>query len=248
MYEDKLTKAYLEIEYTQKHRTQADIAREIGVSTGVVQKYRKRHGIPSLYRPKDLAGQSFERLTVLHMAENDKHGKTRWVCQCSCGKRVTLNASSLLRKLSSSCGCYRRELNNLGYKDISVSHWRRTQQSAISRKLLFSITPEYVWSVFEKQGFRCAYTGLLVEFCSNSNYRYLQTASIDRIDSNKGYEPDNIQVVHKAINAMKGILNNEEFICFCFLISERHRRSHEDCIKATSRNIMRKMGSTSVSQ
>jgi hypothetical protein len=38
----------------------------------------------------DLIGQRFGRLTVLGRAENNKHGKAQWTCECDCGslKRV----------------------------------------------------------------------------------------------------------------------------------------------------------------
>ena len=36
---------------------------------------------------KDLTGQRFGRLTVVARGENTKDGKSRWVCDCDCGKR-----------------------------------------------------------------------------------------------------------------------------------------------------------------
>ena len=61
-------------------------------------------------KPMDLTGQRFGRILVIERGENDKHGKTRWWCQCDCGspKRL-INGSSLKRGLTVSCGCKRKE-------------------------------------------------------------------------------------------------------------------------------------------
>ncbi len=50
-----------------------------------------------------------------------------------------------------------------------------------------------------------------------------QNMSIDRIDSNIGYEEGNIQWVDKRINMMKGSLSNEEFIELCTKVSEYNK-------------------------
>ncbi len=42
-----------------------------------------------------------------------------------------------------------------------------------------------------------------------------KTASLDRIDSRLGYEPGNIQWVHKDVNQMKWHLSNDRFIEVC---------------------------------
>ena len=41
------------------------------------------------------------------------------------------------------------------------------------------------------------------------------TASVDRIDSTKGYLKGNVQWVHKSINQMKSNRTDEEFIALC---------------------------------
>ena len=49
-----------------------------------------------------------------------------------------------------------------------------------------------------------------------------QNMSIDRIDSNIGYEVGNIQLVDKRINMMKGSLSNKDFIDLCCKVAEHH--------------------------
>ena len=56
----------------------------------------------------DLTGRTFARLTVLHMAPANG-GSSRAVCRCECGTRVVVRSYHLLRDLTRSCGCLRRE-------------------------------------------------------------------------------------------------------------------------------------------
>lgn len=59
---------------------------------------------------KDLSGQVFGRLTVLCRAPNQGR-QTMFLCRCKCtGAEVTVNANSLTRGLTTSCGCIRSEV------------------------------------------------------------------------------------------------------------------------------------------
>jgi len=60
---------------------------------------------------KDLAGARFSRLVALRCAERTPyppHGAL-WDCQCDCGARKVIAARSLVRGLTRSCGCLKRE-------------------------------------------------------------------------------------------------------------------------------------------
>lgn len=48
-------------------------------------------------------------------------------------------------------------------------------------------------------------------------------ASVDRIDSSKGYEKDNIQYVSRNINYAKGILSHQQMLDFINLIKKDGR-------------------------
>ena len=48
---------------------------------------------------------------------------------------------------------------------------------------------------------------------------YKFTASLDRIDSNKGYIKGNVQWVHKDVNTMKMDHTQEEFIKICTMVA-----------------------------
>lgn len=58
-------------------------------------------------RSLDLTGRLFNKWTVLKRAENNKRGKTRWLCRCECGSERVLAAESLRKGDTKSCGCAR---------------------------------------------------------------------------------------------------------------------------------------------
>lgn len=63
---------------------------------------------------KDLTGQRFGRLTVLRQGVTKRSPKgvpsVTWECLCDCGVLVTIRAGDLLAGRSQSCGCLHREI------------------------------------------------------------------------------------------------------------------------------------------
>jgi hypothetical protein len=76
-----------------------------------------------------------------------------------------------------------------------------------------------------EQDKKCKLSGLNISF-TNINTKVTRhrfdlvcTASLDRIDSKKGYTLDNVQLVHKDINMMKKEYDQKYFIEMCKLIA-----------------------------
>jgi hypothetical protein len=113
-----------------------------------------------------------------------------------------------------------------GYGDLSGDHWRRIQQGASSRNLELNITIEDAWNVYLKQNGKCAISGVDImlrgqEIGISSKYVHEKTtASLDRIDSSKGYTIDNIQWIHKDLNQMKSDRTMETFLYWIKTIYE----------------------------
>lgn len=91
------------------------------------------------------------------------------------------------------------------------------------------LTTEYLWGLFELQNRKCALTG--VDLCFHNLKRHDPktyngnchpdsngTASLDRIDSSKGYVIGNVQWVHKDINIMKLDHSVDYFIKLCEMV------------------------------
>lgn len=94
------------------------------------------------------------------------------------------------------------------------SHLRRTK----SRDKDFKLTLIDLKNIWEKQNAICPYSGVKLELVSNQNPIY--SASLDRIDSTKGYTLDNIQFVSQAINYMKNTMSHEQTLLLCSLIAK----------------------------
>ena len=71
----------------------------------------------------DLSGMRFGKLTVIKRAENAAMpcGRTRpmWECLCDCGNKKVIDARSLKRGISKSCGCSSR--GNNYYSGVTIS-------------------------------------------------------------------------------------------------------------------------------
>lgn len=113
--------------------------------------------------------------------------------------------------------------NYKGYKNISGSFWSEIQKGAIKRNLKFDLSMRYLHSLFKKQSGKCALTGVKIYLTDRIKERIKFTASLDRIDSSKGYVKENIQWVHKTINLMKQNLLEKDFIRYCKSVAEYNK-------------------------
>jgi hypothetical protein len=110
----------------------------------------------------------------------------------------------------------RRKYKWKGYEELSGTRWSSYQKGAEIRGLVFEVTIEYAWNLFIEQERKCALSGLPIYFDMDlgnlCKYGYQGgTASLDRIDSSKGYIVGNLQWIHKDINKMKMDLQEEDF-------------------------------------
>lgn len=75
-------------------------------------------------RVKDLSGQRFGRLVVLHRDESAPSGRSKWVCRCECGEIVSVLRNHLVSGSTKACGgdCARKKVN---FKDITGQRFGR---------------------------------------------------------------------------------------------------------------------------
>lgn len=205
--------------YTEKFSTY-DIANTLNLNPSTIQDRIKKWNIPKPTKREVHVGQKFNKLEVIYVPEKYQ-SKDYIICVCMCGKEKSVRIDRLFYGSNVSCGCEalrKKKDNNArwkGYKDIYGGYWGAVQFSAKRRKISFDITMEYAWNIFEKQEKRCIFTGVVLRMPRVLNDKNTNIASLDRIDSNKGYIVDNIQWVRQDINKMKLTYNNEEFIKIC---------------------------------
>lgn len=157
---------------------------------GATRKARRRKDIE--------VGQRFGRLVVVSVLTR-KYGMGRSDCICDCGVRKIICDQHLVSEKTRSCGCFGRDqaaLKNSKYGLMRVSDIRSMRTSV-----------EYVtWSsMMERCGTKTHhayhhYGGRGINVCEKwrkfSNFftdmgRRPNGMSLDRIDNNKGYSPEN---------------------------------------------------------
>lgn len=173
---------------------------------------------------KDIAGNKYNKLTVIKLIGKARDGSSKWQCLCDCGKETSYTTKHLIRKKNpvKSCGCHRASLKGsnhvqwTGYEGISGSWWQshvlREYKMSKRPKVPVTITIQEAWDLLVRQNFKCSLSNLTIFVGDNS---INGTASLDRIDSSKGYELGNVQWTHKHINFMKYTHTQTYFIELC---------------------------------
>lgn len=169
----------------------------------------------------DLTGRKFERLYVVGRSENSRNGQSRWHVRCDCGSEKTVYGCHLTAGNSKSCGCLSKALASSrsfrGVGGVSKTYFTSLIRGARGdkgrRPVEFNVTMEYLAELLEDQKNKCALSGLPIEV------RRGGTASVDRIDSSKGYIEGNVQWLHKDVNMMKRHYTQEYFTHLCKLIA-----------------------------
>ena len=177
----------------------------------------------------DLSGKKFGRLLVLNDGGR-RNRKMLWQCLCDCGTLLLVKSQSLILGTTQSCGCWHNEIVSnqrwKGYKEISRTYWSSVVLCAERRNHQFDITIEQAWDLYLKQNKKCAISGIPIIFSRSftREARKIQTCSLDRIDSNKGYIIDNVQWVHKDINTMKWDFSMTYFDEMCILVAKQAKK------------------------
>lgn len=104
-----------------------------------------------------------------------------------------------------------------GTDHISLTHFNKIIRSAKDRNIHFDLTIEDITELLVQQNFKCALSG--VEIYAGYNSDKTQTASLDRIDSSKGYVIGNVQWLHKDVNVAKMALSQDDFIQMCTAVA-----------------------------
>lgn len=179
----------------------------------------------------NMIGKKYHMLKVLnvHNAEKDNRGRKRKlaVCLCECGKEKTVRADALKDGIYVSCGCHSKNRWNIvgdknpawkGTGKLSATKFAEIKRQAIKRKKEFGVGIKYLWGLFLKQDRKCSLTDLPLDFGRNG-HRNETTASLDRIDNDKGYIEGNVRWVLKDINMIRGSYDSDYFIKLCHAVS-----------------------------
>lgn len=226
--------------YCSEQKSLKFIADKIGINPKTVKSVLDKNNIETRSGGQDILGLKFNKLTVVSCIGKDKNHKYIWECECECGNKTKARANDLKRNKIKSCGCYHIETSKQNIKkaiehnhknghphfkgcgNLSSRYYSALKYNAIRRNFRFSVSKEYLWELYKKQDETCSLSGIKLKLPKEKKKE--QTASLDRIDSNKGYEEGNVHWVHKDINNMKQHYDLDTFIRYCDLISLQNKK------------------------
>lgn len=182
---------------------------------------KRKHPFPS-------KNEIFNYWTVID--ETPIFDRKQWkvLCKCKCGTEAYVRVNALQSGLSKGCQC--RAIDNRKKQmvcegELSKTKFSIIKKSARVRNLEFAVTMKYLWGVFLNQNKKCALTNIKLILTKNNDINV--TASLDRIDSSKGYIEGNVQWVHKDVNRMKQDFDENYFIKICNLVVKNKKKINE---------------------
>lgn len=146
----------------------------------------------------DLTGKTFGRWTVLTRSKQNIYGKPAWVCECDCSAIQTVAGSSLRQGESTSCGCRMREVAAETLRTAATKHGMHGTPEYyrwMSMKGRCYITTHPAYKNYGARGIKvCArWLNSFSDFMADIGPRPSPEHSLDRIDNDGDYEPNNVR-------------------------------------------------------
>jgi len=133
----------------------------------------------------DLTGQKFGRLVVLRFLEKRK-GRSFWVCRCECGMEREFDGYRLLHGRATGCGCQRGKAAKHGFFGTpTYKSWCQMIDRCVNPN-------HHAYKRYGGRGIAVCqeWRDSFESFFKDMGVRP-DGKSIDRVDNNKGYSPDN---------------------------------------------------------
>lgn len=163
-------------------------------STNLFNNHTKSCGCGEVPAPRNITGMRFGRLIAIKWVGKNKHNQSIWECKCDCGNIIDINSNSLISGNTKSCGCLKKEVARKLLIDQTVTHGKSSH-------------PLYErWCAMKR---RCnnkndlSHGGRGIKVCNEwvndfeefynwaINNGFDENLTLDRIDNDGNYEPNN---------------------------------------------------------
>ncbi len=150
----------------------------------------ENHRVNDPYTKKSIVGCKFGRLVVVRRVYPNHRDQIAWLCKCSCGKYIRSTSYFLRAGIVKSCGCFRRDFPRLTKRTHGMTNTPTYGSWSKAKSRIFNKSdPKY--SEYGGRGLKFSKRWLKFEvFLQDMGVRPPNT-SIDRINNNRGYFPDN---------------------------------------------------------
>lgn len=191
----------------------------------------------------DLTGKTFGKLKVFERSENTKRGQAQWKCVCDCGNVCIVVGSSLQRRATTSCGCYRKEISKINLN--RCKHGKRNSRVYNSWRGIKGRCYNPKNNEYKRYGGR----GIKVcdEWLDKENgfinfYNYVSKLphygepgySINRIDNDGNYAPNNVEWSDDITQA-----NNKRNNCKIHYSGEEHTMAEWERILGFPKDLIK---------
>lgn len=154
----------------------------------------------------------------------DNNGKLCVKLQClDCGNIDIKQKSFINSNQNILCSnCKKTKMDNTF---MCISHFNKIKKVAETKNIEFNLTIDYLQQIYTEQNGLCALTGIPLHIVKTSlRTKYNKnTASLDKIEPDKGYVTGNVRWVHKVINQIKSDFLDEQLLYLCSLILNHNK-------------------------
>ena len=150
----------------------------------------------------NLKNQTFGRLIVTDFAYS-KDGRSYWKCKCKCGNEKIIIGKDLRNGHINSCGCLRIESSRKRMTTHGATYTRLYNIWTSMKQRCETSKQEKFIRDYQNRGIKVCKEwhdfSVFQKWALENGYK--ENLSIDRIDNNKGYFPENCRWVDNLIQA-----------------------------------------------
>ena len=173
-------------------RNQSQLKKHVYCSPACYQVTRR--GKPSS-RMAHLTGQRFGKLKVIEFL-GVKYRQTQWKCVCDCGNFTVASVGNLRNGHTKACGSHNGMQTHGMYQSLEYKIWTSMKSRCLNQN-------DKAYKYYGERGITVCerWRHSFENFIADMGVRSSGNLSIERIDNDKGYSPDNCVWANKTVQS-----------------------------------------------